>query len=66
MALYRQYKEKGTEFVKIYPQILSQTGNMSCEDLCTTAGLDIQSEKTWLDAIAVYTKEIEDFSELTK
>lgn len=66
MALYRQYKEKGTEFVKIYPQILSQTRNMSCEDLCTTAGLDIQSEKTWLDAIAVYTKEIEDFSELTK
>lgn len=66
MALYRQYKEKGEAFSKIYPQILSQTGNMSCEDLCKIAGLDIQNEKTWSDAIEIYKKEIENFCELAE
>lgn len=64
MALYRQYKEKGDAFTKTYPKILSQTGNMSCEDLCKIAGLDIQDEKTWSDAISVYTKEIDEFERL--
>lgn len=66
MALYRQYKEKGSFFTKIYPEILSQTGNMSCEDLCKIAGLDIQDEKTWSDAISVYTKEIDEFEKLAE
>lgn len=64
MSLYEQYKEKGDSFTKIYPEILSRTGNMSCEDLCKIAELDIQDEKTWSKAISIYTKEIDEFISL--
>lgn len=66
MSLYKQYKEKGDSFTKIYPEILSKTGNMSCEDLCRIADLDIQDEKTWTKAISIYTKEIDEFVSLLK
>lgn len=66
MSLYEQYKEKGDSFTKIYPEILSKTGNMSCEDLCRIADLDIQDEKTWSKAISIYTKEIDEFVSLLK
>lgn len=66
MALYRQYRLQGEDFTKIYPEVLSRTGNMSCEDLCRTAGLDIENEQTWEDAIAIYIKEIDDFVKLSR
>ncbi len=64
MALYEQYKQNGDSFTQLYPEIMSKTGSMSCEDLCKIAGLNIQDERAWSKAISIYTNEIKDFVSL--
>ncbi len=63
-ALYQRYKKEGADFAQTYKKILSQTGSMSCEDLCRSAGFDITSIDFWKSGIDLYVSKIDEFIEL--
>lgn len=65
-ALYKTYQKQGKTFAQTYKKILSNTGSMSCEKLCTLAGFDITSVDFWKSGIEFYTSRIDEFIELTK
>ena len=60
-GLYSRYKKEGKAFVDIYCNLLSDTGSMSCEDLCFMAGFDITKKDFWKSGIDFYINEIEQF-----
>ena len=60
-GLYSRYKKEGKAFVNIYCNLLSDTGSMSCEDLCFKAGFDITKKDFWKSGIDFYINEIEQF-----
>lgn len=60
-GLYERYKKEGKDFVEVYCQLLSDTGSMSCEDLCAKAGFDITKKDFWKSGIDFYINEIEQF-----
>ena len=60
-GLYSRYKKEGKAFVDIYCKLLSDTGSMSCEDLCFKAGFDITKKDFWKSGIDFYINEIEQF-----
>lgn len=60
-GLYSRYKKEGKAFVDIYCNLLSDTGSMSCEDLCFKAGFDITKKDFWKSGIDFYINEIEQF-----
>ncbi len=60
-ALYMRFKKEGSEFAKTYREILSQTGNLSCEELCAKAGFDITTKEFWKGGMELYEKEVEAF-----
>ena len=57
-GLYARYQKEGASFAKTYAELLSNTGNMSCEDLCARAGFDITKKDFWQSGIAMYAKEV--------
>ena len=66
-GLYARAKSEGAGFASTYKELLSRTGNMSCEDLCKSAGFDITTKDFWKSGIAMYEKEVELFkSEVEK
>ena len=65
-GLYARYQKEGSAFAKTYAELLSDTGSMSCEDLCKKAGFDITSPEFWKSGIEMYAKEVEAFEELCK
>ena len=58
-GLYARYQKEGADFAKTYAELLSNTGNMSCEDLCKKAGFDITTKDFWKSGIEMYAKEVE-------
>ena len=58
-GLYARYQKEGAGFAKIYAELLSNTGNMSCEDLCAKAGFDITTKDFWKSGIEMYAREVE-------
>jgi len=58
-GLYARYREEGPKFAAIYKKLLSDTGMMSCEDLCKEAGFDITQKSFWQSGIEVYAKELQ-------
>ena len=58
-GLYARYQKEGADFAKTYAELLSNTGNMSCEDLCKKAGFDITQKDFWKSGIEMYAKELE-------
>ena len=60
-GLYSRYKKEEKAFVDIYCNLLSDTGSMSCEDLCFKAGFDITKKDFWKSGIDFYINEIEQF-----
>lgn len=65
-GLYSRYKKEGKAFVDIYCKLLSDTGSMSCEDLCRQAGFDITKKDFWKSGIDFYINEIEQFCRETE
>ncbi len=65
-GLYSRYLREGKSFAATYAEILSNTGSMSCEDLCKKAGCDITQPAFWKSGIEMYLKEIRQFLELTE
>ena len=63
-ALYSRYKKEGPSFAKTYTQILSNTGSMSCEELCSLAGFDITDTEFWKSGIDLYLEEAQEFIKL--
>ena len=60
-SLYQRAKKEGQDFSKTYEILLSETGSMSCEDLCKRAGFDITSKEFWKSGIEMYAKEVEEY-----
>ena len=58
-ALYAKFRTEGKSFTERYEQLLADTGNMSCEDLCAKAGFDIRDKAFWKSGIDVYAQEVE-------
>lgn len=65
-GLYARYQKEGKDFAKTYAELLSNTGNMSCEDLCKKAGFDITQKAFWKNGIEMYAKEVEMMRKLVK
>ena len=65
-GLYSRYQKEGAGFAKTYAELLSNTGNMSCEDLCKKAGFDITKKDFWKSGIEMYAKEVAMMKELAK
>ncbi len=65
-GLYARYKKEGPDFVKIYAELLSRTGSMSCEELCKSAGFDITDRSFWREGISMYAAEVEKFVKLAE
>ena len=65
-GLYARSLSEGPEFAKTYAEILSNTGSMSCEDLCKKAGFDISDAEFWRNSIQMYRKEVEEYCEFVK
>lgn len=62
-GLYSLY-QKDKSFANRYAELLSNTGSMSCEDLCRKAGFDITTKDFWNEGISMYTKEIEELKKM--
>ena len=60
-GLYQRAKKEGSDFAKTYEMLLSQTGSMSCEELCLKAGFDITKKDFWKSGIEMYAKEVEEY-----
>lgn len=58
-ALYEKSLSEGPAFADTYSKLLSSTGEMSCEALCSKAGFDITKKSFWEKGIQMYKKEIE-------
>ena len=65
-GLYARYQKEGASFAKTYAELLSDTGSLSCEDLCKKAGFDITSPAFWKSGIDMYAREVTAFEELCK
>lgn len=65
-GLYAQAKKAGAEFAKTYANLLSDTGSMSCEDLCKKAGFDITTKDFWNSGIQMYAQEVKAFTEYVR
>ena len=60
-GLYSRFKQEGPAFAQTYRTLLSNTGSMSCEELCLKAGFDITKKDFWKTGIDMYAKEVEIF-----
>lgn len=60
-GLYQRAKQEGPDFAKTYEELLSQTGSMSCEELCKKAGFDITTKDFWKLGIEMYAQEVQEY-----
>ena len=60
-GLYQRAKQEGSDFAKTYEELLSQTGSMSCEELCKKAGFDITTKDFWKSGIEMYAQEVQKY-----
>jgi pepF/M3 family oligoendopeptidase len=63
-GLYAIYKERGTDFVKDYKNLLASTGEETAAKLARRFGIDITKRKFWDDSLAIIGTRIERFSEI--
>ncbi len=59
VSLYQKFKAEGKAFTEKYSALLSETGNLSCEELCKRAGFDITTKDFWQNGIELYKEEIQ-------
>lgn len=62
LALFKQYKDKGADFVPTYIQLLKTGGSKAPKDNLAQAGLDITKPEFWqsgLDIIGAYIDDLE-------
>jgi oligoendopeptidase F len=64
LALVKQYKEKGTDFVPIYLNLLRAGGSLSPKDNLSQAGLDITQKEFWLTGLSLIEERIKQLEKL--
>ncbi|OUM97896.1 MAG: oligoendopeptidase [Firmicutes bacterium ZCTH02-B6] len=66
-AVYARAREAGDRFEAVYEALLRDTGRMRVEDLARThLGLDLTSEDAWAGAVAIVTKDVDEFVALAR
>ena len=61
LALYGLSKNQGPSFVRVYTDLLGQTGVRTADDLAAAAGFDLQSPDFWRQGMAVIEKQVVEF-----
>jgi len=61
LALYGLSKTQGPSFVKVYTDLLGETGVRTADDLAKAAGFDLKSPDFWRQGMAVIEKQIVEF-----
>jgi oligoendopeptidase F len=59
-VLYNRYRSEGKDFPAVYVKLLSQTGSLSCEQVCRNAGFDIETKEFWASGIREFENELQD------
>lgn len=59
LGLYSKYEKEGAAFPPVYMQLLKDTGWKTCEEVCRSAGFDIETKAFWNAGIDQYRKELE-------
>lgn len=65
-GLYARYKKEGQGFAESYKLLLSETGRLSCEEVCQKAGFDIETKDFWLSGIETLKSEINELKAYAK
>jgi pepF/M3 family oligoendopeptidase len=63
-GLYAIYRQRGSEFVQDYKNLLASTGEASAADLAARFGIDIRTRKFWDDSLAIIATRVDRFCEL--
>jgi oligoendopeptidase F len=63
-GLYAIYKQRGSEFIADYKQLLASTGEATAADLADRFGINIRTRKFWDDSLAIIGKRVERYCEL--
>ncbi|RJP48494.1 MAG: M3 family oligoendopeptidase [Anaerolineaceae bacterium] len=63
-GLYAIYKQRGSEFVEDYKNLLASTGEETAAKLAKRFGIDITTRKFWDDSLAIIGKRIDRFCEI--
>lgn len=61
LGLYAIYKERGSDFVADYEDLLRSTGQGTAEQLASRFGMDLTSPDFWRNSIRVIEKRIEEY-----
>jgi oligoendopeptidase F len=64
MALFQQYKQKGTVFADEYVALLRKGGSMWPHELMGSVGIDIKDPKFWDGGIAVLSGMVDEFEKI--
>ncbi len=60
LALYSRCEKEGPAFAETYKKLLLETGKTGCEQLCRSAGFDIERKEFWLEGLLLYKNELEE------
>lgn len=63
-GLYAIYKHKGASFSKTYEDLLSLTGKMDLETVCSNVGIDLKDKSFWQASIDTFKEDIELYKKL--
>ena len=61
LGLYSQYKNNPNGFPLQYQELLKNTGSMTCEEVCKSAGFDITTKDFWLSGVKELKAELEEW-----
>jgi len=64
MALFQQYKQKGSVFAEEYVALLRKGGSMWPHELMGSVGIDIKDPKFWDGGIAVLSGMVDEFEKI--
>lgn len=64
-GLYAEYKNRGTEFVSQYDELLSVTGKLKVADVTKIMNIDINSIDFWRNSLSIIEEDIETFLKLS-
>src|SRR4030088_3448744 len=66
LSVYRQYEERGAEFVPAYLELLSRGGSAPPEELGRVVGVDLQDPGFWGGGLAIIDEQLHAAEEAAK
>jgi len=64
LALFAEYRKKGSEFATAYDFLLRQSGRMDAVAVTAAAGFDIESVEFWRSGVRLFEEQITQFENL--